>query len=475
MDEVKNVGTDHAFEKSRLVVQAYNDYGKNFVLTQSPTIQRMSQRLILALTAILQEKKSLNLYVRDISQAYVQSSTHLNRDFFVKPPTELQMDEGSILRIVKPLYGIPEAGNHWFNTYHNHHINLLSMNQSTYDPCLLFTTSNGFGVVGLQTDDTLILADKTFAHSESINLHKAEFLAKDREQLTDTTPLKFNGFQIKKIADTISLIQEFQCEKLGLVKLKTLNIINSKGKVRANVTPKDQYVAQRARGAYIASVCQPESAFDLASAAQVTNPKEEDVKTLNTRLQWQINNKLRGLRFIHLNIDTLRLVVFTDASFANNRDLSSQIGFVITLADDSNKANIIHWSSLKCKRVTRSILASELYAVAHGFDTAIVLKSTIEKILQRNNLPLILCTDSKSLYDCLVKLGTTQEKRLMVDLMCIHQSYERRQITEIRWIDGKSNPADAMTKGHPCSALTRLIDTNMINITPFGWVERSDN
>ncbi|KHJ31246.1 hypothetical protein EV44_g0287 [Erysiphe necator] len=292
----------------------------------------MSQRLILALTAILQEKKSLNLYVRDISQAYVQSSTHLNRDFFVKPPTELQMDEGSILRIVKPLYGIPEAGNH--------------------------------------------------------------------------------------------------------------------------------------------CVCQPESAFDLASAAQVTNPKEEDVKTLNKRLQWQINNKLKGLRFIHLNIHTLRLVVFTDASFANNRDLSSQIGFVITLADDSNKANIIHWSSLKCKRVTRSILASELYAVAHGFDTAIVLKSTIEKILQKNNLPLILCADSKSLYDCLVKLGTTQEKRLMVDLMCIRQSYERRQITEIRWIDGNSNPADAMTKGQPCSALTRLIDTNMINITPFGWVER---
>jgi hypothetical protein len=31
----------------------------------------------------------------------------------------------------------------------------------------------------------------------------------------------------------------------------------------------------------------------------------------------------------------------------------------------------------------------------------------------------------------------------MVDLMCLRQSYERREITEIKWIDGNSNPADA--------------------------------
>jgi hypothetical protein len=70
--------------------------------------------------------------------------------------------------------------------------------------------------------------------------------------------------------------------------------------------------------------------------------------------------------------------------------------------------------------------------MTHGFDIGAIIKSTIEKILQIDVLPLILCTDSKSLYDCLVKLGTTQEKRLMVDLMCLRQSYERREIAEIK-------------------------------------------
>lgn len=163
-------------------------------------------------------------------------------------------------------------------------------------------------------------------------------------------------------------------------------------------------------------------------------------------------------------------MVFTDASFANNSDNTSQIGFVIVLADNDNNANIIHWSSIKCKRV-RSVLASELYRMAHGFDHGAVIKAIIEKILQLE-LPLVLCTDSKSLYERLVKLGSTQEKRLMVDLMCPRQSYERRMITEIKWINGESNPAHAMTKGKACNALRDLIDSNKVNLSTKEWVER---
>ena len=166
--------------------------------------------------------------------------------------------------------------------------------------------------------------------------------------------------------------------------------------------------------------------------------------------------------------------MFTDASFANNKDNTSQIGFIIILVDSDNRANIIYWSSIKCKRVTRSVLASELYGMVYGFDHGAVIKATIERIL-RIQLPLILCTDSKSLYDCLVRLGTTQEKRLMVDLMYLRQSYERRMITEIKWIEGDSNPADAMTKEKSCQVLKRLIDTNMIDLTTKEWVERGDD
>jgi len=84
---------------------------------------------------------------------------------------------------------------------------------------------------------------------------------------------------------------------------------------------------------------------------------------------------------VPLNMSSLSLLVFTDASFANNKDLLLQIGFVIALMDRNQSTNVLHWSLIKCKRVTYSILASKLYTLAHGFDIGAAIKSMIQRIL----------------------------------------------------------------------------------------------
>ncbi|KAL3702992.1 hypothetical protein TMatcc_010179 [Talaromyces marneffei ATCC 18224] len=475
VNDIKNPGTDKAFEKSRLVVQAYNDGDKEYVLTQSPTIQRASQRIILCLGMIVE---NVRYYIRDITQAYIQSTTKLNRDFYIRITQDLAeyFPGATFLKVVRPLYGIPEAGNHWFRTYHNHHTEKLNIETSTYDPCLLHCSDSkqGFGIVGMQTDDTLIVANDTFAVREEEEIQRANILCKPREELTIDNPLKFNGAVVTETAQGITLTQKRTCSHIRLVQDQPADTTNSRGKVRKDATPKEQYIAQRALGAYIASMSQPEASFDLSFAAQTTDPQRDDIKALNKRLQWQLDNPERGLRFVKLDVRTLRLIALVDASFANNKDLSSQLGYVIVLADEANNANILHWSSTKCKRITRSVLGSETYALANGFDAAAAIKSTLTQLLHLTEpLPLIVCTDSKSLYECLVKLGTTQEKRLMIDLMCLRQSYERQEISEVRWIDGNSDPANAITKGKPCHALQELIDTNKLRINVNSWVERT--
>ena len=47
--------------------------------------------------------------------------------------------------------------------------------------------------MGLQINNTLFLADKTFAEAKQNKLYKAKFIAKERKQLIVNTPLKFNS------------------------------------------------------------------------------------------------------------------------------------------------------------------------------------------------------------------------------------------------------------------------------------------
>jgi hypothetical protein len=255
-----------------------------------------------------------------------------------------------------------------------------------------------------------------------------------------------------------------------------------------NVDIGQAYIEQRARGAYIASICQPEAAFDLSTSAQHKEPDEKQCAKLNKRLQWQIDNLQRGLSYMPIELSTAKLMVFVDGSFANNNDLSSQLGFIIMLVNerqgsnnDGNSSsftiegNTIHWSSTKCKRVTRSVLASEIYAMVNGVDIGLAIATTLQMItdqLELPPIPLVVCTDSYSLYECLVKLGSTLEKRLMIDIMALRQSYERREIAEIRWIHGDDNPADALTKEAPNKALERWVDNNQATIRIKGFVER---
>ena len=153
VNNIKDPCIDKADEKSRSVVHAYNDEKKNLMLMHSSKIPEVSQGIDSCLAAIIQDDDNDNIrfYLRDITQAYVEIASDLNPNFYIrplsKPISQLSASFDFIVKVMRLLYGKPEADNHRFAIYHPHYKETRDdrvRTQSSYVPTPIRYTSASF-------------------------------------------------------------------------------------------------------------------------------------------------------------------------------------------------------------------------------------------------------------------------------------------------------------------------------------------
>jgi hypothetical protein len=169
-----------------------------------------------------------------------------------------------------------------------------------------------------------------------------------------------------------------------------------------------------------------------------------------------------------------KLFVFVNGSLSNLKDFTSQIGHIIIFINKFKrknkfiiKRNLINASSTKYKHITWSNLASKICGVIDSLDLAYVITATLKIIIDQRNLPeipIIFYIDSKFLYEYIIKLGTTKEKRLIIDIIAIRQAYEKKELFEIHYINKQDNPIDTITKLLLNKVLKKFINTNELTI-----------
>jgi hypothetical protein len=122
------------------------------------------------------------------------------------------------------------------------------MEISTYNLCLLITLASFecFGIIEMQTNDIFSLSDDAFAIKKS---QKLVFTAKKKQFLIPDNPFFFNKCVLTVNKDILRIQQKNQGQKLE------------------KATDAMSYVQQRARGAYITTIYQPEASFNLSAAA----------------------------------------------------------------------------------------------------------------------------------------------------------------------------------------------------------------
>lgn len=453
VNTVKNAGTPRALDKCRFVLCGYNDSGSKGLMTKAPTVSKNSTRMFASIAASC--PKHL-VKVRDITQAFARAKTLVQRRVVCEPPKELNLPAGTVLVIVRPLYGLSEAALHWYLTYRTHHIDSLDMKSTILDSCFFFKRSDSSltpdGLVALQVDDSCICGTAAFHALEDEKVK--EFPCKQAIPiLAGKTPTEFNGVEIRlRESGEYVLSSHSRCAAMD-----------------TGVTAED-FLSKRALMAYIALWSRPLQLGRIQIlASKAKEPSSSDIKELK-RIQEELMTNHDELVYRKQDLSTVKIVCFTDAGYAtHNDDSHSQLGYVIAMVDNANVANVIAYASRRCRRVTRSVLASELLALVAGYDMAASLATQLGEILGRT-IPVWCIIDSKTVFNVVTRLGSVTEKRLMPDVSDLREEHLAQRL-RLFWGPSSENCADPFTKMRgSCAALNRLL-SGVFDFHPEAWVE----
>jgi len=196
----------------------------------------------------------------------------------------------------------------------------------------------------------------------------------------------------------------------------------------------------------------------LAQRGQFTN---DELGAVYQLMQYARETASAYILIVPVPLLSMCCLGFGDSSFANARDLKTQVGFLVFMTSLSvltelAPGSLMDWKSTRTPRAVRSTLAAEATAcdacTDHVFYYAAfmielvhnvsVLSVGIDKV--KDYIPCYVCTDCRSLYDAFHQVTPNlEEKRTIIDVLSIRQTLSEKGL---RWLPTTHQLADGMTK-----------------------------
>ena len=194
---------------------------------------------------------------------------------------------------------------------------------------------------------------------------------------------------------------------------------------------------------WIASRTDPTISFDVCQLST----KLQQATVADYHYSMKVTQKAKNEKI--LRYGTLQppvfLLAYSDASYANLPDGSSQGGYIVFLADNQGNISPITWASRKLRRVCRSTITAETMAMLDTIDLCVWLFSMFKEVLDIELSTSIVKTDNKSSYDAINSTTAVEEKRLRVDIAAIRECVRNKEIS-VQWVPKEDQLADVLTK-----------------------------
>lgn len=165
------------------------------------------------------------------------------------------------------------------------------------------------------------------------------------------------------------------------------------------------------------------------------------------------------LKFPKLYLDTLEIIVFSDA-LVNH---TSQLGYIILLMDATSHCAFIQFSSHKSLLLTRSSMTRGTLAFSYSFVHSFTLNQSLHQMLLLI-IQIHKLTHSKILLYAITSNRYTTEIRLMVGIVLIKREY--KAVNSFRKIGSNLALNDLMSRNHMEQYFIALDTLNYIYLMP---------
>lgn len=194
--------------KARYVIGGHRGILKHYMVHGAQTLQASSARLLIALASIC----GFEVWSSDVKLAYLQSTEPLRRRVFISNPApEFELDPRECFELLKPLYGLCDAGDLWHQTLNKHLINDLHLEPTRCDPSLYFSIRQGelIGINGTYVNGLLRAGTREFRSVCELTNKKFETSG------CEVPPFTFAGFRISpNDENSFTIDQNFYLPKL---------------------------------------------------------------------------------------------------------------------------------------------------------------------------------------------------------------------------------------------------------------------
>ena len=313
--------------KMRLVLKGYQDRDRFELRIDSPTASILSIRILFQV-AVNQDWK---IGCVDLKVAFLQGDFYdkkENRDVYSPMPLDLQNLLGipgpqKFLKLQKAAYGLNDAPRRFFVRLRNKLLE-YGFRQSLTDKCVFFSKNgeNLNGVICTHVDDIIWTGTSKF-HDDFVSKLTNDF---SYGKLVHDS-FSYCGMTVERTRKSVVLHQHHYVDSL-----KTIEQGNDTDFTTV-LTPERESQFRGVIGnlGWISTRSRPDGAFG-ANATAIKNSNgeytEDHIRNVNKHVKFLRKTRDLTLNFVPQLIDP-KIVVYSDAAFANNSDKSSQSGYLI--------------------------------------------------------------------------------------------------------------------------------------------------